>query len=218
MSYLDRAPDPRCRNIAIVGVAAIHALLAYGILTGLAVHFIPPLRHGPTGGVEVPLPPPPPSTPTPAPKQMFRAHNTDAPQLPFPLPIPSATSVPLQPSATPGAVIPTYAPPSPMPSTFGVKPKDALPRNDPDTWVRTDDYPIRDEAEGHEGTVVFRVVTAADGTVGACEVVRSSGYPGLDLATCKAVQRRARFKPATDVNGDATAGTYTSTVRWRIPR
>jgi protein TonB len=105
-----------------------------------------------------------------------------------------------------------------MPSTFSVKLKGAVPRNDPNTWVRTDDDPIRDEAERHEGTVVFRVAIAVDGTVGACEVVRSSGYPGLDLATCKAVQRRARFKPSTDENGDATDGTYTSTVRWQIPR
>jgi protein TonB len=82
----------------------------------------------------------------------------------------------------------------------------------------TDDYPARDLDEGHEGTTVFRVIVGADGRVSGCEIVRSSGYRGLDQATCRAVTKRARFRPATDGNGQAVAGSYSNSVRWQIPR
>ena len=40
----------------------------------------------------------------------------------------------------------------------------------------------------------------------------------LDDATCKLVTRRARFKPATDGEGNPTTGSYSNAVRWQIPR
>ena len=39
MSYLNQVHDPRRRATAIVTVGAVHALLAAGLLTGLAVNF-----------------------------------------------------------------------------------------------------------------------------------------------------------------------------------
>jgi protein TonB len=84
--------------------------------------------------------------------------------------------------------------------------------------VTTDDYPSRDLRQGNEGTTAFRVVIGSNGRVSACEVVRSSGHPGLDNATCEAVTARARFEPATDENGAKVVGTYSNSVRWQIPR
>lgn len=52
MSYLDRTTDPRRREIAIAGAAAIQALLAYAIVTGLAVQFFPRAFVGPTRGID----------------------------------------------------------------------------------------------------------------------------------------------------------------------
>jgi protein TonB len=106
--------------------------------------------------------------------------------------------------------IPTYA--------LALRAKPPVPKNDPKTWVTTDDYPARDLREENEGTAVFRVAVGSSGRVTGCEIVRSSGHPGLDGATCKAVTARARFAPATDENGDAVSGSYSNSVRWQIPR
>ena len=84
--------------------------------------------------------------------------------------------------------------------------------------MTADDYPSRDLRDGNEGTALFRVVVGSNGRVSACEIVRSSGHAGLDAATCKAVTARARFTPATDENGARVVGTYSSSVRWQIPR
>jgi protein TonB len=113
--------------------------------------------------------------------------------------------------------------PNPLPTgtaTHAVvfKPKPPMPKNDPRKWVTTDDYPARDLREGNEGTSAFRVTVGTNGRVSACEIVKSSGHPGLDAATCKAVKARARFAPATDENGEPVAGTYSNSVLWQIPR
>lgn len=218
MSYLDRTTDPRRRGIAIAGAAAIQALLAYAIVTGLAVQFFPRVFVGPTRGVEIPLPPPPPPTPTPQPKQTATPKGPTAPPIPFPFPpSPRATVAPFDPGPTP-IPIPTYTPPVQPTPTISFKARGAAPKNDPASWVNEGDYPPRDETEGNEGTTIFRVTVNADGRVSACAIVRSSGHAGLDAAACRAVASRARFAPATDDNGQKISGSYTNSVRWQIPR
>ncbi|MBC7492308.1 MAG: energy transducer TonB, partial [Novosphingobium sp.] len=49
-------------------------------------------------------------------------------------------------------------------------------------------------------------------------VTRSSGSEELDQATCPMIQKRARFKPAADDNGNPREGSYSSSVAWRIPK
>ncbi len=93
-----------------------------------------------------------------------------------------------------------------------------MPTTDPKDWVGTDDYPSRDLLEGHDGTIVFRLAIGPGGRVTGCDIVHSSGHPGLDQATCRLVSRGARFTPAMDGNGKTVAGTYSNSVKWRIPR
>jgi len=190
MAYLDRTADPRRRTTAITGVIAIHALIGYVLVTGLVYQFVPHKR-GDIAGYPLPLPTPtPPPTPTPQPSAS-----------PHPQPTAGPTS---------GATgTPTH--------TALFKPRPPAPKNDPRNWVTADDYPARDLREGNEGTVLFRVVVGSNGRVSACEIVRSSGHPGLDAATCRAVTARARFEPATDENGEKVVGTYSNNVRWQIP-
>jgi protein TonB len=220
MAYLDRSADPRRRTSAITGVIAIHSLIAYLLVTGLVYKFVP---HD-TGGIEgypIPLPTPtPPPTPTPQPSA-----SSD------PVPIPTPGPIPYPPTPGPTAGPDPYPTPGPVPTsgpdtgptgtpthTAAFKPKPPVPKNDPRKWVNTDDYPSRDLREGNEGVAAFRVVVGTGGRVSACEIVRSSGHPGLDAATCKAVAARARFEPATDENGEKVVGTYSNSVRWQIPR
>ena len=219
MSYLDRTADPNRRTTAIIGVIAIHSVIAYLLVTGLTYVRLPTFEQNPTGfPVPTPTPTPPPPPPTPQPSPTTTSDPVPGPPTPFPFPTP--TPVP-DPFPTPNP-LPTPMP-SPVPSgtgthTVAFKPKPATPKNDPTKWVTTDDYPARDLREGNEGTSVFRVTVGANGRVSACQIVTSSRHPGLDAATCKAVSARARFNPATDEHGDAVVGTYSNSVRWQIPR
>jgi protein TonB len=219
MAYLDRTPDPRRRATAITGVIAIHALIGYVLVTGLVSHFVPQVDKPLVGGT-VALPPPPPPSPTPeeSRKPTPQAQQPTAPQRALDLAQTDPVEVTrendrVEVIPTPSA---TYTPTTPATPAF--KPTAAVPRNPPARWVTTDDYPSRDLRQGHEGTTAFRVVVGSNGRVSACEVVRSSGHPGLDKATCEAVTARARFEPATDETGAKVVGTYSNSVRWQIPR
>lgn len=57
-------------------------------------------------------------------------------------------------------------------------------------------YPRLSRSSGEQGTVVLKVLVQADGTVGALEIARSSGYPLLDQSATSTV-RTWRFNPAT---------------------
>lgn len=80
-----------------------------------------------------------------------------------------------------------------------------------------DDYPALAQRNGEEGTVQAELAVNGDGRVEKCTVIRSSGSKTLDEATCSILQRRARFTPARDVNGDAVSDTVTTPpVTWRL--
>jgi protein TonB len=51
----------------------------------------------------------------------------------------------------------------------------------------------------------------------SCTVTASSGFPGLDRATCDNVSRRAHFEPATDGSGAKVPSSYANKIRWVIP-
>ena len=105
--------------------------------------------------------------------------------------------------------------PEPKP-TF--PPKDPTPRGNAGRWVTTNDYPSRSLREEEEGVTTVTLSVDANGRVTNCRISGSSGHPRLDEATCNNMQRRARFNPATDGNGNATSGSYTQSVRWQIPQ
>jgi protein TonB len=220
MAYLDRT-DPGRRTTAITGVLVIHALIGYALVTGLVSTFVPHERDKFTGFIR-PAPPPPPPSPRPKEtrKPTPRAEKQTAPERQINISRSNdqveATHESDRVEVTPTPTA-TYTPYNP-PKAPGFKPKAATPRNAPARWVTTDDYPSRDLREGNEGTTAFRAVVGTNGRVSACEIVRSSGHPGLDAATCKAVSARARFEAATDENGDTVVGTYRNSVRWQIPR
>jgi protein TonB len=220
MAYLDRTQDPRRRAIGAAGTLIIQGLIGYVVLVGLAEHFRPQPAHPPTIGSNFPLP-----TPTPTPTQTPTAQRTADPLPRFPLPpnppplppIDNGPTVDRGPSGGTGTVdLPPLPPPPPPRPAFLAK--GPSPIGSPATWALTDDYPLRDLEEEHEGITGFRVTVGADGRVSTCTVTRSSGFRGLDAAACSAVKKRARFSPATDDSGQKIAGTYSNSVRWQIPR
>ncbi|MDE8653115.1 energy transducer TonB [Novosphingobium album (ex Liu et al. 2023)] len=225
MSYADRTTThSSSRTIVFATVAGIHALVLYGLVTGLGGAYIERVATV-FRTTNYPVDPPsPPPTAEPEQKMPNQADTViTTPRAPIPLPDtgqrPYFEQPPFAlPQSGPGddevVVLPELKP-TPLPSG---KPTPARPRNAPASWVTTDDYPTRELRDGVEGVVGFELTIGADGKVEGCRVTNSSGSPGLDAATCKYVRRQARFEPATDANGTKVPGTYASRVNWVIPK
>ncbi|MBC2778437.1 energy transducer TonB [Parasphingopyxis marina] len=210
MAYSDQTMSTR-RLMAIIAVALLHVVLAYVLISGLAVRVArqvqqdlnvfdveeeppPPEEEPPPPPPDVPIPPPP---ITPPPQRIELPPRTNvAPPPPPPRPTP-----------------PPPAPPPPPPSQA----RPAQARGNAGRWVTTADYPSRSLRNEEQGTTGFRLTIGPDGRVTNCQITSSSGFSGLDEATCRNLQRRARFQPALDAAGNPTTGSYSNSVRWEIP-
>jgi len=223
MSYLNHAQDPARRTKAIIAVGAIHAGLAYVLITGLGADFVDRFVPPPLTGTQVPLPPPPPPDPEPTPEIDPVAVDPVAPIPPIPVPPPPGPTYAefdesnvVIPEVSRGVDTGSVVQPDPRPSP-AFTPRGARPRNDPLRWLSTDDYPRAPLVDGVEGTAAYRLIVGTNGRVSACEITRSTGNNQLDQATCKFILRRARFEAATDETGAKVVGSYTGNVRWEIP-
>lgn len=83
-------------------------------------------------------------------------------------------------------------------------------------WITNDDYPAEDARQRHEGTVGFTLQVDASGRATKCDVIASSGYPGLDNGACFLLMRRARFDPARDADGKAVASSFPGRFTWKL--
>ena len=95
--------------------------------------------------------------------------------------------------------------------------REAEPLTPPETWIRPSDYPslaVRDGLGGRT-TVVWKILT--DGSVADCRAVVSSGSIVLDQAACKAIVKRASYKPAYDKAGRRIISYDTAPVWWVPP-
>lgn len=222
MAYV-QTPSTYRRTLTIGAVGVLHAALFYALITGFAATILEkvdvrmPTRNYPAD------PPPPDPVPTTEPQPAIDETRIFVPK---PLidvtPNDSGTTVldlipRPQPRALPGPADPgPLLLPSPSPSA-SFAPRGATPLGSPGKWVSTDDYPASELRLEHEGVARFRVTVGADGRVRNCEITASSGFVGLDRATCATVSKRARFKPAADGTGAAVSGSYSSAVKWEIP-
>ena len=76
-------------------------------------------------------------------------------------------------------------------------------------------YPLLDRRLGHEGTVTLKLVIAPDGAVVDAQVVKSSGYPGLDEAAVSWVVAHWRYHAATHA-GAAISSQATAAVMFSL--
>jgi protein TonB len=90
------------------------------------------------------------------------------------------------------------------------------PVSNPGTWVTTEDYPAWAVANRVEGRVSFVVDVDKAGRVTRCEVREGSGVADLDKIACDKITERALFRPGTDEDGNPVAGSWSSTVVWRL--
>lgn len=104
--------------------------------------------------------------------------------------------------------------PPPPPTTGPFTP----PRGNFAGLFSTDDYPVRELAQGVEGVVRASLVVGTDGRVAECRIASSSGSEALDARTCEIFRARARFEPARDADGNPLrASVAAPPVAWTIP-
>ena len=84
-------------------------------------------------------------------------------------------------------------------------------------YVVMQSYPSVSLRRGEEGVVQFRIKTARDGKIEACQVIKSSGYVALDKATCDMMLAGATATPLTAENGWRVEGTRDGIVDWKLP-
>ena len=82
-------------------------------------------------------------------------------------------------------------------------------RNDPDR-----DYPETASRAKAGGEVETRFTIQPTGRVTHCRITRSSGDAALDATTCRLIEQRFRFKPATNTAGEAIASEYGWRQSW----
>lgn len=214
------------RAPAAMGVAAIHIGLGLVIVTGLAGGVVETIIDDRIDTFEVPKDPPPAPPPEPKPIEQPAPSQTTpvfVPEPPFELgpinnPIDAITD-PIEltppytgPSGTPGLSSGAGTDPLPTKLFDPIAPK---PRNG--DWVTDNDYRTVWINRGWDGVAGFSLSVGTNGRVENCTITQSTGHTALDQATCRLVQRRARFNPAKNDQGEKVSGTFSSAVRWQIP-
>ena len=216
MSYANRKQMSSNRTAAIIVVALIHAVLGYGLVTGLAYSVIKNAAEDlKTFDVED-EPPPPPEKPPPPPED-----TPPPPQVAAPPPMVrmAPTQSPIQTIQTLNPTPPiTYtAPPAPPAPPAPRVSQAAKAKGNLLSLFSNDDYPQAAIRSEESGTTAVRLTIGSDGRVSDCSVTSSSGSSSLDGATCSILRRRARFTPAKDQAGNAISDTYSLRIKWVLP-
>jgi TonB family protein len=86
-------------------------------------------------------------------------------------------------------------------------------------WTRIlpSDFPQKALAEKRQGRVKIELAISPLGAVEGCKVLASSTHADLDAESCKIATNKAKFGPALDVAGQATAGRVQTGLNWRLP-
>ena len=227
-----RTTSPRERAYALAGVAAVQLALAFALLNGLRVDLV---RSGEIVSrlIEVTLQPlpVPPVPPVPA-RARSDGHTASAPKAE---PKPPGGSPGPQPAHAPPSVTPVFAVrPSVAPSGGGAGSGPALGSGSGGGVggegyggdeggsdleqiageITPRDVPRHLREAGIGGTVGFVFTVGVNGRVTRCAVTRSSGVPELDALTCRLVQQRFVYRPATDRYGRPVSDEVEGEQEW----
>lgn len=192
------------RGCAVALVVAVHVVALSVVSRSSTPALAPPVirtiyasvinEPSPVPAANAALAPPPPVAsvapppvavqPVVRPKPVAKPHVMQRPVAAVATTAPATSST----AAAAPAVMPTPVPP-PHPKT--------LTRGVEYVHEPQPEYPDSAREEGHEGTVILRVLVDEHGKPGAVDVVRSSGFGNLDEAGRAAV-RGALFKPYLD--------------------
>ncbi len=217
MAYTYSIDDPSRnskRVVAFALVVLIHVLFVYVLASGLGKKVVEVVL----GPVETKLieelpeeddkpPPPPPEIETPPP-------YVPPPEISIEIPVETGPSTAISnvTSERPVAAPPPPPPPKPVekkvvkvpPSTQGKGARISQP-----------EYPPASRRAGEEGTVTLQVMVLENGRAGEVKVAKSSGFPKLDEAAVKEVQRNWRFVPGKE-DGKPVSMWHTFAVTFRL--
>jgi hypothetical protein len=79
-----------------------------------------------------------------------------------------------------------------------------------------DDFPAYLQMAGVSRAVFTRTIVRPDGSIQSCVAEATSGDPKLDAFTCAIIVKRAKFRPATWVDGTAAYGVGRVLVQWVV--
>jgi protein TonB len=231
-SYRGAADRPD-KAKAIAAVIAVHAALAFAILTGLNVDMVRgAVESLKTFDIREPPPPPPeppPPPPKPKPQQAKKPQGAPAkraepspvvapqPRIPVTSPIPAARVAGTGSASTSGAAA-SGSGTGAGGSGYGTGGGGAgfTPAR------RISKIPDREyralAATGlQSGTVGVTIKVNTDGSVSNCRIARSSGNSYADSMMCQLTVRYIRFEPARDPSGRPVAQDVTFYPNWWRP-
>jgi len=207
MAYSGQLPA-RQRALAGGGAALAALLVGAALVSSLDIAVIRKAGEA-ISAIALPAPQPPPTPATPAPAQSDAASGAAAPQ-------PGsdndssagATPTPGAGSGAGGRGDGTGAGGAGSGTGGGTR---AVWRSG---TIEDDDYP-REARRAHIGGVVeVRFTIEASGRASGCRVSRSSGDAALDSTTCRLIETRFRFRPATNARGEPVASPYGWRQSW----
>jgi protein TonB len=229
MNYVNTANRPN--PAAIFGALGVPGAFGLLLVVGLAVTVVAPDEITILEGRNIPDVPEPEIEPTIEPDPPEVTATTEPVQeipqyLPPPSPDPVITftgmgTTPIEglPNLGSGIVegigtidLGPITPPGPA-----FDPVAAIPRGNVGGWITDSDYRTSWINRDYSGVAGFALSIDARGRVTDCSITASTGHSALDQATCRLLERRARFNPAKDGNGNAVAGSFSSSVNWKIP-
>lgn len=228
---------------SIAGVALVHALLGYALITGLRLE-LPHKVSEQLKLIQLLPEPEPPKPETRIPHQVksarpegeasppnLRAEPTQIVLPPPPIQLPVVSPVVVAPIAgqanAPSAGSADIPGPGYGAGGFG-NGRGAGGEGDGDGaggWtpprqikgrIKDSDYPHAAGEAGIGGKVGVRFHVEADGRVSGCEVTQSSGSPELDNTTCRLIVERFRFRPSLDPEGRPVPATIVQNHIWEI--
>jgi protein TonB len=218
------------RAKAIAAVVAVHAALAFVILTGLNVRMVgQAVDQLKTFNIVEPVPPPVPQPrprpqPQPRPEKEAGAPARKAeptpvvappPRIPAPSPVPAARIAGTGSQAPSGAAAAGsgtgaggYGNGPGGGGTAGFTPARKL------TKIPDREYRRFASSGISSGSVAISIRVNPDGSVSNCRIVRSSGSSYADSLMCELTQQYVRFSPARDASGRAISQDVTWVPNW----
>jgi periplasmic protein TonB len=215
VAYQYSIDDPAKNNkrlAAFALVVLIHVLFVYVLASGLGKKVVEVVL----GPVETRLieelpdeeepPPPPPEIDTPPP-------YVPPPEISIEIPVDAGPTTAITNVTTER---PVAAPPPPAPKPV----EKAVVKTPPSTVGRgarisQPEYPPASRRAGEAGTVTLKVFVLDSGRVGEVQVAKSSGFPKLDEAAVKEVQRNWRLVPGKE-DGKPVSMWHTFQVTFKL--
>lgn len=231
-SYRGTADRPD-KAKAIAAVVAVHAALAFVILSGLSVHVVSQaVERLTTIRIQEPPPPPPvqpPPKPTPRRQAVKQPEGAPArkaepspivapePKLPIPSPVPAAKIAGTGSASTSGAAL---AGSGTGAGGYGTGRGGGGAGFTPARRIsKIPDREYRQLASSGlpSGSVGVTIRVNPDGSASNCRIARSSGNPYADSLMCQLTVRYIRFEAARDPSGRPVAQDVTFFPNWWRP-